>query len=157
MFWSYFREIWHPQIKMIYTSSLSKYWGGSESEHRNLNSISGIHIWHISVEWIFGHSRMNYAITRDPTAKIRHQTQNIYLCIHSSKIRTFYVKYFIINCTDETATVCIPVILLSMAIWDAIGGILSFWLQIQNLYENPVQMIYRSSRLVEVQFPPKYG
>ena len=122
-----------------------------------LNSISSIHIWHISVEWIFGCSRMNDAIIRDPTTRIRCQTQKTYVCIHSSRIRTFHVKYFIINCTDETATVCVPVILLSMAIRDATGGILSFWLQIQNLCKNLVQMIYRSSWLVEVQFPPKYG
>ena len=36
-----------------------------------------------------------------------------------------------------------------MAIWDAMGGDLSFWLHIQNLCKNLVQMIYRSSWLVE--------
>ena len=37
-----------------------------------------------------------------------------------------------------------------MAIWDAMGRILSFWLHIRNLCINLVQMIYRSSWLVEV-------
>ena len=36
-----------------------------------------------------------------------------------------------------------------MTIYDVAGGILYCWLQIQYLCENPVQMIYRSSWLVE--------
>ena len=78
-----------------------------------LNSVNSICIWHISVELIFECSRMNYAIIRDPTVRIRCWMEKGHVCVHSSRVKTFHFQKFIIGCTDETGTIYVPAILLS--------------------------------------------
>ena len=87
-------------------------------------------------------------------SEVRHK-KHMCASIHQH----FMSNILLLTATDVgLAIVCVPVIWLSMAIRDAMGGILSFWLQIQNLCKNLVQMIYRSSWFgAEVQFPPKYA
>jgi len=63
-------------------------------------------------------------ITMDPTVQIRYQTHKTHMCIYSWRIKTFHPKYFVIDCINEAAIICFPVILVNQ--WQYYRDIVRF-------------------------------